>query len=107
MRNLHLHLDKEFGRESVILLWQWEKYEKKMADFCNHRRFSLRWLKYDAIPVSVRLKTNIRTTKGLEIIWITEKQLLNECIRSINNSLELYMYKKENPFSSVTEDTRQ
>ena len=24
-----------------------------------------------------------------------ERQLLNECIRSINNTLELYMYQKE------------
>ena len=71
-----------------------------MADFCNHRRFSLRCLKYDVIPVSVRLKTNIRTSRGLEIIRKAERQLLNECIRSINNSLELYMYEKEAFFIS-------
>ena len=65
-----------------------------MADFCNHRRFSLRCLKFDVIPVSIRLKTNVRTVKGLEIIR-TERKLLNEHIRSINNSLELYMYESE------------
>ena len=69
--------------------------EKNMADFCNHRRFSLRCLKFDVIPVSIRLKTNVRTVKGLEIIRRTEMKLLNECIRSINNSLELYMYERE------------
>ena len=79
------------------------KYEKKMADFCNHRRFSLRCLKYGVIPVSVRLKTNIRTTRGLEIIRNTEKQLLNECIRSINNSLELYICEKEAYFHQLKE----
>ena len=67
MRNLHLHLDKEFGKESVILLQQWENMEK-MADVCSDRIFSLGCLKYDVIPLSVRLKTNIRTTRGLEII---------------------------------------
>ena len=66
-----------------------------MADFQNHRRFSLKCLKFDVIPVSIRLKTNIRTTKGLEIIRKTERKLLNECIRSINNTLELYMYERE------------
>ena len=45
--------------------------------------------------MSIRLKTNVRTAKGLEIIRKTERKLLNECIRSINNSLELYMYEKE------------
>ena len=45
--------------------------------------------------VSIRLKTNARTVKGLEIIRKTERKLLNECIRSINNSLELYMYERE------------
>ena len=95
MRNLHSHLDKEFGGESVFLLRQWEKYEKKMADFHNHWRFSLKCLKYDVIPVSIRLKTNVRTAKDLEIIRKTERKLLNECIRSINNSLELYIYERE------------
>ena len=66
-----------------------------MADFCNHRRFSLKCLKYDVIPVSIRLKTTVRTAKGLEIIRKTERKLLNECMRSINNSLELYMYEKK------------
>ena len=65
-----------------------------MADFQNHRRFSLRCLKRDVIPVSIRLKTNIKTIRGLEIIRKTERKLLNECIRSINNSLELYMYER-------------
>ena len=94
MRNLHFHLNKEFGEESVFLLQQWEKIENKMADFRNHRRFSLRCLKREVIPVSIRLKTNIKTIRGLEIITKTERKLLNEHIRSINNALELYMYER-------------
>ena len=95
MRNLHLHLKEEFGEESVFLLQQWEKYKKEMEDFRNHRRFSLKCLSFDVIPVSIRLKTNVRTTKGLEIIRKTERKLLNECIRSINSTIELYMYERE------------
>ena len=52
-------------------------------------------LKNDIIPVSVRLNTNICTTKGLDIIRRAEKQLLNECIRSINNQLEMFMFKRD------------
>ena len=72
-----------------------------MADFHNHRRFSLRCLKKDIIPVSIRLKTNIRTVRGLEIIRKTERKLLNECIRSINYSLELYLYERDSIVQTV------
>ena len=43
----------------------------------------------------MRLKTNIHTTKGLDIIRRAEKQLLNECIRSTNNQLEMFMFKRD------------
>ena len=66
-----------------------------MADFRNHRRFSLKCLSFNVIPVSIRLKTNVRTAKGLEIIKKTERKLLNKCIRSINNTIELYMYERD------------
>ena len=62
-----------------------------MADFKNHRQFSLRCLSNDVIPVSIRLKSNIKTPKGKEIIRKTEKALLNERIHSINNSI--YMFR--------------
>ena len=73
----------------------WEKLEKKMSDFRNHWRFTIKCLKNDIVPVSVRLKTNIKTSKGLEIIKRAEKQLLNECIRTINNQFEMLMLKRD------------
>ena len=78
-----------------------------MSDFRNHQRFTIKCLKNDIVPVSVRLKTNIRTTKGLEIIRKAEKQLLNECIRTINNQLEMFMIRKDtctNRFKSIVQD---
>ena len=45
---------------------------------CNPGCFSLKCLKFDVIPVSIRLKTNVRTFKGLEIIRKAERKLLNE-----------------------------
>ena len=82
-------------REVVFLLQLWENLEKKMADYRNHRRFSIRCLKPEVIPVSIRLKTIIKTSKGLQIIRRAERQLLNECIRSVNNTLELLMLKRD------------
>ena len=95
MINLHLHVLKEFGEENVMKFWKWEKIEKKKANFQNHGRFSLRCLKYAVTPVNVRLKSTIKTTRGCQIVKKAERQLLNECTRSINNTLKLSMYQKE------------
>ena len=78
-----------------------------MADFCNDRRFSLRCLKIDVIPVSIRLKTNIRTVRGLEIIRKAERKLLNEHVRSINNTLELYMYERDSIVQQLEDKLEQ
>ena len=61
-----------------------------MADFQNHRCFSLRCLSKSIIPTSVRLKGNIKTPKGKYIIRKAERSLLNERIRSINNSIAMF-----------------
>ena len=89
MRNLHMQLSVEYGKESVKVFCQWEKYEKKMADFANHRRFTLRCLAEGLVPVSIYLKQNIKTPKGLQIIRKAERALLIERVRSINNTLNM------------------
>ena len=76
--------------ESVRLFCQWERMQGKMADFQNHRRFSLRYLSEDVILVSIRLKSNIKTPKGQYIIRTAEKALLNERIWSINNTIYMF-----------------
>ena len=90
MRNIHSYLISEYGRESVGIYQRWEKFENKMADFQNHRQFSLRCLSKGLIPTSVKLKTNIKTPKGKYIIRKAEISLLNEKIRSINNSIAMF-----------------
>ena len=89
MRNIHLHIRSEYGIENVKLFWQWERLECKIADFQNHRRFLLRCLSADIIPVSIKLKSNIRTPKGCNILKRAERALLNERIRSINNNITM------------------
>ena len=76
MRNLHAYINQEYGRGSIFLLRRWEKWEKKMADFRNHRRFTIKCLKNNIIPVSIGLKTNIKTSKGLDIIRRAEKTII-------------------------------
>ena len=89
MRSLHSYITTEYGIENVKLHWRWEKLECKMAKFKNHRRFSLRCLKQDVIPVSIRMKTNVKTPRGLYIVKRAERALLNERIRSVNNIINM------------------
>ena len=90
MRNIHIHIESEYGKENVQTFRCWEKLEYKMVDFENHHRFSLRCLSKDIIPVSVRLKSNIKTPKGRYIVRKAERALLNERVRSINNSFTMF-----------------
>ena len=67
----------------------------KMADFKSHRRFLLRCLDSNIIPVSLRLKSNIKTPRGLNIIKKTERALLNERIRTIKKTIEMLEHQKD------------
>ena len=93
MKNIHTHLRTEYGIESVRLFCRWERIEGKLVDFKNHRRFSLRYLSEDVIPISIRLKSNIKTPKGQYIIRRAEKALLNERIHSINNTIYMFNHQ--------------
>ena len=95
MRSLHLHIRTEYGIENVKLFWQWERLECKMADFHNHKRFSLRCPRSDLIPVSIRLKSNIKTPKGRSIIKRADRCILNERIRSINNTITMLQLQRD------------
>ena len=90
MRNIHSYLSTKYGKEIVEIYGRWEKYEYKLADFQNHRWFSLRCLSNNIIPTSIRLKSTIRTPKAKYIIHRAEKALLNERIRSITNTITMF-----------------
>ena len=95
MRNLNLHVRTEYDVESMKFFWCWERIEIKMADFPNHRRFSLRCLSEEVTPVSIRFKSNIKTPKVFQIIRRAEKALLNERIMSINNTINMLSLQKD------------
>ena len=77
-----------------------ERTVLKISDYKNQRRFLLWCLSKDITPVSLKLKNNIGTYMSKVIIHQTERKLLNERIRTINNTLEnlehaKYMYENE------------
>ena len=85
-----LLVETSFCELSRWLPQVWRKCPaSKMADFSNHQRFSLRYLNQDLIPVGIRLRSTIKTPKGQQITRKAERTLLNERIRSINNTLNM------------------
>ena len=66
-----------------------------MAKFQNHKRFTLRCLNKKVIPVCIRLKNNIKTPKGFQIIRRAEKALLNERVRLINNTINMLSLQRD------------
>ena len=63
--------------------------EMKMADFTNQRRFALRCLSKGIVPVSNKLKSTVKTLKGIYIVRKAERMLMNERIRLINNMITM------------------
>ena len=98
MRNLHLQIREKYGIENVRIFRQWEKLEYKMAAFQNHRIFTLRCLKEDLIPVSVKLRSNF---KHLELRLLSRrrrelylmKELKYKQYHHHGNMQKGYMYK--------------
>ena len=103
MRNLHLHISTEYDEESKEIFHQWERIQLKMADFQNHRCFTLRCLGEKVVPVSIRLKSQVKTPKGLQIIRRAEISLLNERIRSINNTINMLSQERDTCISRLKE----
>ena len=54
--NLFGYLKEKSGEESVRLLRFWEFTVKKMMDYRNHRRFTLRCIKAGITPASCRIR---------------------------------------------------
>ena len=81
--------------EYVILLQECEDLVKKMADFSNHRMFTLRCLETGITIVSCKLKNIIRIPRSYEIFKKVEKQLLNKRIRCLNNTLYIHGVKRD------------
>ena len=74
-----------------------------MADFQNHRCFTLRCLGEKVVPVSIKLKSQVKTPKGLKIIKRAEISLLNERIRSINNTINMLNQEKDTCIKKLEE----
>ena len=88
MRNLHQILLQEYRLEAQCLFRDWERLWLRASDYKNHRIFTLRCLHKELIPVSIKLKSTLKTEKARKIIRKTEKDLLQARIKAINSILD-------------------
>ena len=88
MRNLHQILLQEYGVEAWCLFRDWERLQLRASDYKNHRIFTLRCLHKDLIPVSIKLKSTLKTEKARKIIRKAEKDLLQARVKAINSILD-------------------
>ena len=89
---------------------------KMLESFGNGKISSTRWwhskiigfslldaLKEDLIPVSIKLRSNIKTPRAKIIIKKTERALLNERIRNINNTITMATHKRDTCINTLSE----
>ena len=70
------------------LFRDWERLQLRASDYKNHRIFTLRCLHKDLIPVSIKLKSTLKTDKARKIIRKAEKDLLQARVKAINSILD-------------------
>ena len=83
-----LYLSPKVPIEAQCLFRDWERLQLRASDYKNHRIFTLRCLHKDLVPVSIKLKTNLTTSKARQIIRKAEKDLLQARVKAINNTLD-------------------
>ena len=88
MRNQHQILLQECGVEARRLFRDWERLQLKASSYKNHRIFTLRCLHKDLIPVSIKLKSTLKTEKARKIIRKAEKDLPQARVKAINSILD-------------------
>ena len=88
MRNLHQIILQDYGLEAWHLLRDWERLQLRASDYKNHRIFTLRCLHKELIPVSIKLKSTLKTEKAKKIIRKAGEDLLQARVKAINSILD-------------------
>ena len=81
-----------------------EQLEKKITNYCNHRRFTLKCLGQKVTPVSLRLskRSNIKTLRGIKIILNNTIDvcinLKGTCMKDLKELINDELYEKCHDF---------
>ena len=86
MRNLLKIMLEQHLREVLQLFKDWERFQLRDCNYRNHRIFTLKCISNELVPISLRLKTTIKTEMARKIIRKAEKDL-QAWVKSINSIL--------------------
>ena len=93
MTNLHKNIKEKYGLEALQKLCLWKKNVIRVSNYKNHRIFTLKCIRQNLIPVSVRVKP-LRSKQSIcaiarKIIERAERQLMQDRVRGINNTIQV------------------
>ena len=88
MRNLHQIILQDYGLEAWHMFRDWERLWLRASNYKNHRIFTLTCLHKELKPVSIKLKSTLKTEKAKKMIRKAEKDLLQARIKAINSILD-------------------
>ena len=88
MRNIHKFILENYGIELLRLLRKWERFQLRQCDYKNHRIFTLRCIHSELVPVSIKLKSTLKSERAKKILRTAEKQLLQIRLKFINSPLD-------------------
>ena len=87
MRNLHKFTLENYRIGSLRLIRDWEKFQLRQCNYKNHRIFTLRCIHREIVPVSIKLKSTLKSERAKKILRTAEKKLLHTRLKSINSLL--------------------
>ena len=70
------------------LFRDWERLQLRALYYKNHRIFTLKCIHKDLIPVSIKLKSTLKTERAKKIVRKAEKDLLQARVKAINSILD-------------------
>ena len=81
MRNLHKFILENYGIESLRPLRDWKRFQLRQCDFKNHRIFTLRCIHSELVPVSIILKSTLKSERAKKILRTAEKKLTSDQVK--------------------------
>ena len=81
MRNLNKFILENYGIELMRLLREWERFQLRQCDYKNHRIFTLRCIHNELVPVSIKLKSTLKSERAKKILRMAGKQLSSDQVQ--------------------------
>ncbi|XP_051781539.1 uncharacterized protein LOC127527292 [Erpetoichthys calabaricus] len=94
-QNMHRDIESHFGKDGLKLVREYEQTARKMADYRNHLRFSLRCRQSGITPKSLQMKSSVKGLRANKILQKAQSQLLNERVRQTNFTIDVLKSKEE------------